>query len=73
MLQVMGGGVVNANPFLRGYSIAQLKGWADRKMTSAPVAAATPEPERELPPSPAVMAFVAAMDAMLAESLPDQG
>ncbi|AUH32937.1 M23 family metallopeptidase [Paracoccus tegillarcae] len=73
VLQVMGGAVVNANPFLRGYSIAQLKGWADRKMTSAPVAAATPEPEREAPPSPAVLAFVAAMDAMLSESKPDQG
>ena len=73
VLQVMGAAVVNANPFLRGYSIAQLKGWADRKMTSAPVMAATPEPEREAPPSPAVMAFVAAMDAMLAESRADQG
>ncbi|MFV0301292.1 MAG: peptidoglycan DD-metalloendopeptidase family protein [Paracoccus sp. (in: a-proteobacteria)] len=73
VLQVMGAGVVNANPFLGGYSIARLKGWADRKMNAAPVLAATPEPEREAPPSPAVLAFVAAMDAMLAENLPDRG
>lgn len=73
VLQVMGAGVVNANPFLNGYSIAQLKGWADRKMSAAPVLAATPEPEREAPPSPAVLAFVAAMDAMLQENLPDRG
>lgn len=67
VLQVMGAPVVNANPFLNGYSIARLKGWADSKMTGAPVAAATPLPQRAPPPSPAVLAFVAAMDAILTE------
>ncbi len=32
VLAVMGAGVVNANPFLKGYTIADLKRWADRKM-----------------------------------------
>lgn len=52
VLEVMGPGVVGANPFLRGYSIADLRGWADRKMgaavpVSASVAAA---PVPEVPP-----------------------
>ena len=66
-MSVMGPGVVNANPFLARYTVADLKAWADRKMQSAPVAAATPAPVAEAPPSPAVTAFVAAMDAMLAQ------
>ena len=70
---VMGGAVVGANPFLRGYTIARLKAWADSKMTGAPVAAATSEPVREVPPSPAVTAFMAAMDQILLESLADRG
>lgn len=35
VLEVMGEGVVNANPFLRGKTIADLQDWADRKMTGA--------------------------------------
>ena len=67
IMSVMGAGVVNANPFLARYTVADLKGWADRKMQSAPVDAATPAPVAEAPPSPAVVAFVAAMDALLAQ------
>ncbi|MFQ6551452.1 M23 family metallopeptidase [Aestuariibius insulae] len=46
ILALMGSGVVNANPFLRNYDVADLKAWADRKMrgkgggSSPPVAAA---------------------------------
>ncbi|MGH1369537.1 MAG: peptidoglycan DD-metalloendopeptidase family protein [Maritimibacter sp.] len=35
VLEVMGSGVVNANPFLRGKSIADLRAWSDRKMSGA--------------------------------------
>ena len=35
VVNVMGAAVVGANPFLRGYSIADLRSWADRKMNSA--------------------------------------
>ncbi|MEY1556984.1 peptidoglycan DD-metalloendopeptidase family protein [Yoonia sp. R2331] len=35
ILAVMGSGVVNANPFLRNYTVADLKAWADRKMRGA--------------------------------------
>lgn len=55
ILNVMGRGVVNANPFLRKYTVADLRAWADRKMRprgSAPVVvAAAPvkiEPEVQL-------------------------
>lgn len=43
VLQVMGPAVVGANPFLRGYSIADLQNWADRKMSGASGAAHVPE------------------------------
>ena len=35
VLEVMGSAVVNANPFLRGKTIADLRDWADRKMAGA--------------------------------------
>ena len=35
ILAVMGQGVVSANPFLRNYTVADLKAWADRKMVGA--------------------------------------
>ena len=35
VLEVMGAAVVNANPFLRGKSIADLRAWSDRKMRGA--------------------------------------
>ncbi|RMC35415.1 peptidoglycan DD-metalloendopeptidase family protein [Paracoccus alkanivorans] len=60
---VMGAGVVAANPFLRGYSIGDLRNWADRKMsgTSGVEGAVTlPEP----PLSPELRAYVSAMDQL---------
>lgn len=62
---VMGGAVVGANPFLRGWSIGQLQDWADRKMSGkagAPVMAAEP------PASPEVRAFMAEMDQLRRDS-----
>ncbi len=35
ILAVMGANVVKANPFLRNYTVADLKAWADRKMRGA--------------------------------------
>lgn len=35
ILLVMGQGVVRANPFLKDYTVADLKAWADRKMRGA--------------------------------------
>ncbi|MFV0410677.1 MAG: peptidoglycan DD-metalloendopeptidase family protein [Paracoccus sp. (in: a-proteobacteria)] len=61
---VMGPAVMSANPFLRGYSIADLRNWAERKMSgAAPAGSATTAPaEVEVPVSPEVRAFVAALD-----------
>ncbi|MFQ6549984.1 peptidoglycan DD-metalloendopeptidase family protein [Aestuariibius sp. 2305UL40-4] len=41
VLEIMGAAVVNANPFLRGYKIADLEAWADRKMRGRGQAAPT--------------------------------
>lgn len=61
VLSVMGGSVVSANPFLRGYSISDLTNWADRKMSgSGAVAIAAPAPV-----SPVVRAYVDAVDQLL--------
>lgn len=63
---VMGAGVVNANPFLRNYTIADLRAWSDRKMNAQSVAAATSMPAAEMAPvSPEVRKFVALMDGIL--------
>lgn len=35
VLSVMGAGVVNANPFLKGWTVAQMTSWSDRKMSGA--------------------------------------
>ena len=58
---VMGAGVVSANPFLRGYSIGDLRNWAERKMSgsSAPVMVKSAEPL-----SPEIRAFVTAIDQL---------
>ncbi|MBQ2261486.1 MAG: peptidoglycan DD-metalloendopeptidase family protein [Loktanella sp.] len=65
--QVMGAAVVNANPFLRDWVVADLLVWADRKMTgtgSTTVAAAASRPV-SIPPE--ISAFRDAIDGMLAE------
>ena len=70
ILAVMGSGVVNANPFLKDYTVADLKAWATRKMEgkAAPVPAtagtAAPVPVA-LPPE--VEAYIALADQVLAE------
>lgn len=58
--QVMGAAVVGANPFLRGYSIGDLRAWADRKMAGQPVAAAMAPPPEPIPEQ--VRTFMAAID-----------
>jgi murein DD-endopeptidase MepM/ murein hydrolase activator NlpD len=68
VLTVMGAGVVNANPFLTNYSIADLKAWADRKMgvtvTATTVAAAPPVPEE-------VKVYMDIVDQILADARGD--
>lgn len=69
ILAVMGAGVVSANPFLKDYTVADLKAWATRKMDGkgAPVpstAGSAPAPVA-LPPE--VEAYIALADQVLAE------
>ncbi len=66
VMAVMGARVVNANPFLSDYTIADLKAWADRKMRGAGGGSA-------ISPAPAVIApevaaFIALVDQVLAET-----
>jgi murein DD-endopeptidase MepM/ murein hydrolase activator NlpD len=65
VLSVMGAQVVNANPFLRGKSIADLRAWSDRKMGRRGPRMPTPEPVRRIPPE--ALAYRSAVDAMLTE------
>lgn len=66
---VMGAAVVNANPFLHGYSVADLRHWADRKMNTQAVTAATSVPAfQTMKATPEVQRFVALMDGLLASS-----
>lgn len=60
---VMGGAVVSANPFLRGWSIGELQNWAERKM-SGPAAAPAFAVVPETPDSPELRAFMAEMDRL---------
>lgn len=61
VLGVMGSSVVSANPFLRNYTIADLRNWADRKMGGARgdsgIAVIT-----EAPIPPQLQAVIAALD-----------
>lgn len=60
--QVMGVAVVSANPFLNGYSVQNLRDWADRKMTGT---RSTAGQETEVVPlSPQVRAFIEAIDRL---------
>ncbi|HRK42704.1 MAG TPA: M23 family metallopeptidase [Gemmobacter sp.] len=69
ILAVMGAGVVNANPFLKDYTVADLKAWATRKMEGkgasvpATTGASAPVPVA-LPPE--VEAYIALADQVLA-------
>ena len=53
-----------ANPFLRSYSIADLRNWAERKMSGARAAAGDSGAVivTDPPISPEVRAFIAAID-----------
>lgn len=64
VLEVMGAAVVNANPFLRGKSVADLRDWADRKMMGRGSAVAS-APRRIVVP-PEVAAYRETVDAILA-------
>ncbi|NHF73848.1 peptidoglycan DD-metalloendopeptidase family protein [Paracoccus xiamenensis] len=62
---VMGAAVVSANPFLRSYSIADLRNWAERKMSGTRAAGAESSGGvimADAPVSPEVRAFIAAID-----------
>ncbi|MEJ6403003.1 M23 family metallopeptidase [Yoonia sp. 2307UL14-13] len=64
---VMGAAVVNANPFLRNYTIADLKSWAQRKMRGAGSSgASTPRPPAM---TPEIRTYIEAIDALLGEEI----
>ncbi len=70
ILDVMGAGVVKANPFLRKYTVADLKAWADRKMRrrgsgATTVVAAAPPPA---PIEPEVKLYKDIVDQILRET-----
>ena len=65
VLSVMGAQVVNANPFLRGKTIANLRAWADRKMGRRVTAAAPKIAVPVIPPE--IKAFRRDIDALLAQ------
>uniref|UniRef100_UPI0018EF23B8 M23 family metallopeptidase n=1 Tax=Paracoccus binzhouensis TaxID=2796149 RepID=UPI0018EF23B8 len=61
---VMGPAVVGANPFLRRWSIADLRNWAERRMSGPAGAAALVETMPERPLTAELRAFVAEMDRL---------
>ena len=68
ILAVMGGAVVRANPFLREYTVADLKAWADRKMRGA---GSAPAPVVAPPPpvlTAEMQAYIEIIDGVLAEA-----
>jgi len=60
----MGGAVVNANPFLRGKTIADLRNWSDRKMRGRGSTAGTAPRVAAIPAE--VKAYKEKVDALLA-------
>ncbi|WP_298294595.1 M23 family metallopeptidase [uncultured Litoreibacter sp.] len=69
ILDVMGASVVRANPFLKNYTVADLKAWADRKMrrkgSGATTVAAAPPPA---PIEPEVKLYKDIVDQILRET-----
>ncbi len=61
ILEVMGAGVVRANPFLANYTVADLENWAQRKMRGV-----SGGPRRQ-PVPPEVLAYITEIDALLAQ------
>jgi murein DD-endopeptidase MepM/ murein hydrolase activator NlpD len=66
ILNLMGAAVVKANPFLRNYTVAKLKGWADRKMRSKGRAITQPPPV--IPVSTEIKLFKAMVDKILRQN-----
>uniref|UniRef100_A0AAN0MAG6 M23 family metallopeptidase n=1 Tax=Yoonia rhodophyticola TaxID=3137370 RepID=A0AAN0MAG6_9RHOB len=62
ILSVMGAAVVRANPFLRDYTVADLKAWARRKMRGAGSGSSTP-PRPTL--TAEMRAYIETIDALL--------
>ncbi len=62
---VMGAGVVGANPFLASYTVADLKAWADRKMGGGGAVVAVAAAPVAIPE--AVKVYMGLVDAILAE------
>lgn len=72
VLEVMGAGVVNANPFLRGKTIAWLWDWADRKMRgSGSGSGSAPPPVAVVPEE--VQEYRNLIDGLLAALDPEDG
>ncbi len=69
ILAVMGANVVNANPFLRNYTVADLKAWADRKMRGAGSAPAV----AVAPPRPVMTAEMQAYKTVVDQVLEEAG
>lgn len=70
LLPVLGQGVMTANPFLNGKTVADLKDWAERKMRGKGVRSSAPEPPKVettqvARASPEFVSFKAAILAML--------
>ncbi len=63
VIDVMGASVVNANPFLRSKTNADMWAWADRKMGNTSATAASYVAPRVIPPE--VQAYKDLIDAML--------
>lgn len=61
VLSVMGNGVVSANPFLRSYTIADLRNWAERKMGGVRGDSSLPT-VIEVPIPPQLQAVITALD-----------
>ena len=59
LVDVLGQGVITANPFLKGQNVAYVKSWADRKMAGRGGVAPPP------PPPPAVLAYQQVIERIL--------
>ncbi len=70
IMDVMGAGVVGANPFLKAYTVADLKNWAERKMTGAS-GAAIPRIHAPVIIPEAVKVYMSLIDAMIAPNDPE--
>ncbi len=69
VLEVMGAGVVSANPFLTGWTVAQMAAWSDRKMgrvSGGDVASAATAPPAPRVEPEEVKRYKAGIEALLA-------